>query len=137
MPALLQNGQRALPDRTVCRMCAGGTATTPRTRRVGRQSVTPTGTMMLPQTTLGVPDDDADATAQTVAARTVNAVSTRLMRCLHLAVASGSGSALERALTRLREAELAIEVVGVTGVQVPLRARETPVLDGESDELDA
>ena len=45
--------------------------------------------------------------------------------------------ALERLVARLRESELAVEVVRVGGVQEPLRLRERPFVDAEADELDA
>jgi hypothetical protein len=40
-------------------------------------------------------------------------------------------------LARLHEAELAIEVVRVAGVEVPLRAGEWPFVDREPHELDS
>ena len=45
--------------------------------------------------------------------------------------------ALEHALARLDEAELAVEVVRVARVQEPLRLRERAFVDREAHELDA
>ena len=44
---------------------------------------------------------------------------------------------LQRLLAELGEPELAVETVGVGGVEEPLRLREWPFVDGEADEADA